>query len=181
MDSQARKKLVIPLLTGLAVLMFGFGFALVPLYDLLCDALGINGKTDQVAMLYDPESVTVDRSRSVSLRLVVVNNEKMLWRMESAKRKLSVHPGQVYQLSYSIENPTDHAMVAQAVPSVTPSSGAQYVKKIQCFCFDSMRLESKEQTEVKVVFYIDPELPSDIESLALSYTLFDVTDTVAVN
>ena len=181
MDLKARKKLVVPLLTGLAVLMFGFGFALVPLYDLLCDTLGINGKTDQAAILYDPKSVTIDTSRSVALRLVVVNNEKMPWRMESVKKKLIIHPGQVYQLSYVIENPTDYAMIAQAVPSVTPSSGAQYVKKIQCFCFDSMKLDGKEQTEAKVVFYIDPELPTDIESLALSYTLFDVTDTVAVN
>lgn len=181
MQPETKKKLVAPSLMAAAVLMFGFGFALVPLYDLMCDAFGINGKTQELTVTYDPSKVQIDTSRTVELRMVVVNNEAMPWKMTSTTKSIDLHPGQVYQLNYQITNPTDNSMTAQAIPSVSPGSSAQYVKKIQCFCFDSMSLEAQEASEVKVVFYIDPEIPDYVHSMVLSYTLFDVTDIVAIN
>ena len=181
MQSETKKKLVVPSLVAAAVLMFGFGFALVPLYDLMCDVLGINGKIQDLAITYDPSNVSIDSSRTIELRMVVVNNEAMPWEMTTSVTSIDVHPGQVYQLSYKVANPTNNSMTAQAIPSVSPGNSAQYLKKIQCFCFNNMSLEAQEESEANVVFYIDPEIPDYVHSMILSYTLFDVTDIVAVN
>ena len=181
MKPETKNKLVVPSLVAASLLMLGFGFALVPLYDLMCDAFGINGKTENLAVTYDPSNVSVDSSRTIELRTVVVNNESMPWKMLSSAKSINIHPGQVYQLSYKIANPTQNSMTAQAIPSVSPGRAARYLKKIQCFCFNNMSLDPQEESEANVVFYIDPEIPDYVRSMVLSYTLFDVTDIVAVN
>jgi len=175
--NRARNRLVFKL--GLVTLaMFGFGYALVPLYDLLCDATGINGKVEVTASEYDPSQQRIDASREVRMRFISVRNEDTPVRIVAKQPSLVVHPGQVYQVDYSITNPTDKEMVIQAVPSVTPGQAADNLKKIQCFCFNNLTLQPREKLDTKVVFYLENELEKDVPSVILSYTVFDITQRV---
>ncbi|QDQ40052.1 cytochrome c oxidase assembly protein [Legionella geestiana] len=166
------------LLLKLAVLvigMFGFGFALVPIYNTLCKTLGINGKTGQQVALEAAHSVKMDAKRQVTVEFVATNNEGVQWTFYPETRKISVHPGEVARLSFYAENRTDHSMVVQAVPNVTPALAAKYLKKTECFCFTQQTLNGHEAMHMPLLFHLDPELPENIRTVTLSYTLFDVT------
>ncbi|EOD81774.1 cytochrome C oxidase assembly protein [Grimontia sp. AD028] len=156
-------------LAGLAVLMFGFAFALVPLYDVFCDITGINGKTSDVAAT---ESNQVDFSRTVTVEFVAYINPGLGWDFVPEVKKLTVHPGETRTIAYRATNNTLVNSVGQAVPSVTPGLAAQYLNKIECFCFNRQPLEAGKDAELPLVFYVDPELPEDISTLTLAYTLF---------
>ena len=173
---KANKKLVL-WFVGLVVLMFGFGFALVPLYDVFCEVTGLNGKTNAEAVsvaAFSPGAV--DTGRDVRLQFTVTKNEQMPWHFASNAVAMTVHPGEVHAVSYYAKNPTDQAMTVQAVPSVSPAEAAAYLKKIVCFCFNSQSLGAHEATDMEVRFYVDNALPKHIETMTLSYTLFDITD-----
>lgn len=166
------------LLLKLAVLvigMFGFGFALVPIYNTLCKTLGINGKIGQQVALEAARSVKMDAKRQVTVEFVATNNEGVQWAFYPETRKVSVHPGEVARLSFYAENRTDHSMVVQAVPNVTPAIAAKYLKKTECFCFTQQTLNGHEAMHMPLLFHLDPELPENIRTVTLSYTLFDVT------
>lgn len=177
MAEQRHKKTVLSLLSG-TLIMFGFGFALVPLYDVFCDITGLNGKVDLVAA--EP-SLVVDNSRQVKLQLVAINNESMPWRFKPEKTSIILSPGEMYQTAYKARNLTDNFMIAQAVPSVSPSEAAPYVQKINCFCFERQPLNAKEIKAMPLVVSIAPELPRHIKTVTLSYTLFDITPEAEVN
>ncbi|WP_415899939.1 cytochrome c oxidase assembly protein [Neptuniibacter sp. QD48_11] len=177
MTEQRHKKTVLSLLSG-TLIMFGFGFALVPLYDVFCDITGLNGKVDLVAA--EP-SLVVDNSRQVKLQLVAINNESMPWRFKPEKTSIILSPGEMYQTAYKAGNLTDNFMIAQAVPSVSPSEAAPYVQKINCFCFERQPLNAKELKAMPLVVSIAPELPKHIKTVTLSYTLFDITPEAEVN
>lgn len=167
----ANRRLVKRLLLS-AVLMFGFGFALVPLYDVFCEVTGLNGKitrTGPVARLQ------VDDSRQVRVRLLGVNNEGMPWRFAPRESLVVVNPGELRQTAFEALNPTDRTMVAQAIPSVSPGEAAQYLHKVNCFCFNAQTLVGGEQVEMPLLFTIDAGLPEHIHSITLSYTLFDIS------
>ncbi|MCP5142255.1 MAG: cytochrome c oxidase assembly protein [Chromatiales bacterium] len=158
---------------GLVVVaMFGFGYLMVPIYDVFCDITGLNGKTsNEVAVA----PVIVDTSRTVTVEFDSTLNEAMQWDFQPDVRKLSVHPGEVKTVTYRVRNRMAQAVDGQAIPSVAPGGAAEYLKKTECFCFTQQTLNAGEEKLMPVTFFVDPELPADIRYLTLSYTFFDVT------
>lgn len=162
-------------LVVVAMAMFAFVFVvMVPLYNVLCDALGINGKTSGEA--YTSVQVVVDESREVTIQFVATNNEGMPWDFGPSVSAMKVHPGAVNDTVFYARNPLPKAMVAQAIPSVSPARAAEYFHKTECFCFNQQPLDGKASAEMPLQFIIDQDLPRDIRTITLSYTIFDVTD-----
>lgn len=154
----------------MTVVMFGFGFALVPLYDVFCDITGLNGKTDgQVEFSKAP---VVDKSRLVTVQFISTLNEEMPWEFRPMVRSVKVHPGEPTVIEYYARNKTQHAMIGQAVPSVSPGLAAPYLQKTECFCFTEQKLEANEEKLMPVRFIISNDLPKNINELTLSYTFF---------
>lgn len=171
-NSTSHKKLVIKLLLGV-VLMFGFGFALVPLYDVFCKITGINGKVDLTPGNYQ---TTTTSDREIKIQFIAVNNESMPWEFKPGDYSMKVMLGKTYQTAYLAKNSTKNYMVAQAVPSVSPAEAAAYLEKVNCFCFNRQPLYAGESREMGLAFNILPEMPEHIKTITLSYTLFDITD-----
>jgi cytochrome c oxidase assembly protein subunit 11 len=174
-------KMVLKLLI-VVVGMFGFGFALVPLYDVLCDALGINGKTSDTAAVY--EAVEIDESRLVTVDFITRINTGMPWEFRTETKQVKVHPGQLNKVDFYVRNPAKTAIVGQAVPSVSPGPAAIYMNKTECFCFEQQTLQAGEEMLMPMQFYVDPQLPDDITYFTVQYTLYNVTasaDVVAMN
>ena len=158
-----------------AVAMLAFvPLVMVPLYNVLCDALGINGKTAGSA--YTAVQAGVDESRRVTVQFVATNNAGMPWEFRPTQTMMHVHPGAANDTVFFARNPLPDAMVAQAIPSVTPSRAAEYFHKTECFCFDRQPLDGRSAAEMPLQFIIDRDLPKDITTITLSYTLFDVTE-----
>ncbi len=168
-------------LTGYLVLsvvaMFGFGFALVPLYDVMCEALGINGKTNTVSAV-QPQGMQPDYSRKVRVEFMSHIKPDMPWQFSPEVRVLEVHPGEVVQTNYIAKNLSGVSLVGQAVPSVSPGMGATYFNKMECFCFNQQPLDGHKSAEMGLIFYIEPDIPESIHTLTLSYTLFNITNEV---
>lgn len=161
-------------LVAVAVAMFAFVFVvMVPLYNVLCDALGINGKTAGEA--YTAVQAGVDESREITVQFVATNNNGMPWEFRPAQTMMTVHPGASNATVFHARNPLPEAMVAQAIPSVSPSRAAEYFHKTECFCFDRQPLDGRSSADMALQFIIDRDLPADISTITLSYTLFDVT------
>ena len=161
-------------LVMVAVAMFAFVFVvMVPLYNVLCDALGINGKTS--GEVYTAVQAGVDESREITIQFIATNNDGMPWEFRPSTTMMHVNPGASNDTVFLARNPMPQAMVAQAIPSVSPSRAAEYFHKTECFCFNQQPLDGRTSTEMPLQFIIDRELPSDIKTITLSYTLFDVT------
>ncbi|MFV8818936.1 cytochrome c oxidase assembly protein [Haliea sp. E17] len=162
-------------LVAVAVCMFAFVFVvMVPLYNVLCDALGINGKPSGEA--YTSVQAGIDDSRTVTVQFIARNNDGMLWEFEPSVTAMKVHPGASNETVFFAFNPLPEAMVGQAIPSISPSRAAEYFHKTECFCFHQQPLEAKTSAELPLQFIVDQALPADIRTITLSYTLFDVTD-----
>ena len=162
-------------LVAVAVAMFAFVFVvMVPLYNVLCDALGINGKTSGEA--YTAVPAAIDESRLVTVQFVATNNEGMPWDFGPSTTAMKVHPGAVNDTVFHARNPLPRAMVAQAIPSISPARAAEYFHKTECFCFNQQPLDGESAAEMPLQFIVDQELPRDIKTITLSYTIFDVTD-----
>ena len=162
-------------LVVVAVAMFAFVFVvMVPLYNVLCDALGINGKTTGQA--YTSVPAVVDESRTVTIQFVATNNESMPWEFGPSTTAMKVHPGAVNDTVFHARNPMPQAMVAQAIPSVSPARAAEFFHKTECFCFNQQPLDGKTAADMPLQFIIDQDLPRDIKTITLSYTIFDVTE-----
>ncbi|EJI84444.1 MULTISPECIES: cytochrome c oxidase assembly protein [Alishewanella] len=169
---QLHRTLVSKLLL-VTVLMFGFGFALVPLYDVFCEVTGINGKTSNVPATVLADGI--DTSREVTIEFLARPNKDMPWIFKPEIRRLTVHPGEVHVMNYLAENPTGRMIVGQAVPSVSPGQAALYLHKIECFCFTQQQLAAGNKMLMPVQFYVDPALPAQFSTITLNYTLYDVT------
>ncbi|MDM3884086.1 cytochrome c oxidase assembly protein [Pseudomonas sp. BCRC 81390] len=170
MNGLSLRRLVLRLLM-LTVVMFAFGFALVPIYDVMCKAFGINGKTGgqyEGSQLADP-------TRSVRVQFLSTNAGDMVWDFYSTADQLEVNPGAVNQMIFVAHNPTDRPMSAQAIPSITPAEAAVYFHKTECFCFTQQVLQPGERIEMPVRFIVDRDLPASVKHLTLAYTLFDIT------
>jgi len=163
------------LLTAIVIGMFGFAFALVPIYNTLCKTLGINGKTNPKAIAYDVSKAKIEK-REVLVEFIATNNGGVPWKFYPKVNKLKVHPGEIARLAFYAENTTDHTMVVQAIPSVTPGIAAKYLKKTECFCFTQQTLNGHEGMDMPLLFHLDPDLPNNVKTITLSYTLFDVSD-----
>jgi len=175
-DSGSRKSLTIQLL-ALAVGMFAFGFLLVPLYDAFCEVTGFGGRTNEVAAT--DVMIAIDETREVKLEFVTTVNSYAPWEFRAAEAGMTIHPGGLYEATFYARNLTDKHKVAQAVPSVAPARAARDFRKLDCFCFTQQEFAPNEEKEMLVRFIIDSDLPDFIDTITLSYTLFDtarVTD-----
>lgn len=155
-----------------AVGMFGFGFALVPLYNVFCEVTGLNGKTGRIAAA-DVQQSRVDPERLVTVEFMATTNEGLPWEFAPLVRKLKVHPGEINQVSYYAKNLSGRTVVGQAVPSLAPGIAAKYMNKTECFCFTRQTLAPQEAREMPVRFVVDRDLPREIGTVTLSYTFFD--------
>jgi len=171
--ANANRKLIGWLIAA-AIGMFGFGFALVPLYDVLCEQLGINGKTQSTASSYEP--VTIDRNRTITVEFMSQIQSDMPWEFKPEVTRMRVHPGELVRTNFKAKNLSINDVVGQAIPSVSPGQGAAYFNKTECFCFNQQRLSAKASAELPLIFYVDPDLPDSITTLTLSYTLYNITD-----
>ncbi|MEZ5570648.1 MAG: cytochrome c oxidase assembly protein [Halioglobus sp.] len=162
-------------LVAVAMLMFAFVFVvMVPLYNVLCDALGINGKTNGQA--YTSAQSGVDESRTVTIQFVATKNDGMPWAFSPSHTMMEVHPGAVNDTVFLARNPLPKAMVAQAIPSISPARAVEYFHKTECFCFRQQPLDGETSAELPLQFIVDRDLPRDIGTITLSYTIFDVTE-----
>jgi cytochrome c oxidase assembly protein subunit 11 len=158
-----------------AVAMFAFVFVvMVPLYNVLCDALGINGKTS--GERYRAVQIQVDESRLVTVQFVTTNNEGMPWDFAPTTTMMKVNPGAVNDTVFYARNPLPQNMVAQAIPSISPARAVEFFHKTECFCFNQQPLDGLQSAEMPLQFIVDQDLPRDIKTITLSYTIFDVTD-----
>ncbi len=159
----------------LACAMFGFGYLMVPLYDIICDITGLNGKTGRVSVTAGLE-VPVAQDREITVEFVASINQSGSWIFEPQVKTMTVKPGQLYHASYYAENLSSHAVVAQATPSVTPFAAAKYFNKTECFCFTRQAFEAqgspKASKDMPLTFIIDPDIPINVDRVTLSYTFF---------
>lgn len=172
-NKKIRKQLMIML--AIVVGMFGFCYALVPIYNVFCQVTGLNGKTSNEAQ---KNLFKVDKSRTVTIELLATLNESLTvgsGEFTAKTKKYTLHPGETITTSYWVKNLTHEPKVVQAIPSVTPGLAARHIKKIECFCFQKQPLNAQEGKEMPLVFTIDPALPTNVKTITLAYTLFDVT------
>lgn len=161
-----------------AGLMFGFGYALVPVYKAICTALGINVLTlaEQNAAGHrakaPPPNSQIDRARTITVEFDA--NARGPWEFKPAVRSLEVHPGELVTVMYEFQNVQNRTMAAQAIPSYAPKQATSHFNKLECFCFSEYTLKPGERKQWPVVFYIDPKLPRDVRTITLSYTFFEV-------
>jgi cytochrome c oxidase assembly protein subunit 11 len=155
--------------------MFAFGFALIPLYGLVCDLTGFSGST---SMLVNPADVREqpDASRVVTVEFTTTVNGGAPWTFVAQTPRLQVHPGQLYTVNFIARNGRDQAVVAQATPNILPRDATKYLKKTECFCFRQQSFAAGEEKVMPVRFMLDRELPAGVETVTLSYTFFDATE-----
>ncbi len=168
---------LVAILFSIVLGMFGFGFALVPIYNSLCKTLGINGKINGQAEAFDATTTTMQQ-REIEVEFVATNSGGVPWAFYPKVTKLKVHPGEIAKLAFYAENKTDNTMTVQAIPSVTPGIAAKYIKKTECFCFTQQTLNGHEAMNMPLLFHLDADLPQQVKTITLAYALFDVTDRV---
>jgi cytochrome c oxidase assembly protein subunit 11 len=167
--SAAENKKLSRRLAIVAVGMFGFAFALVPFYNQICAALGINS----IEQATEVVNTQVDRSRTVTIEFDS-NAHNMPWRFKPLVKHMQVHPGELAHVEYEIVNVREAPVTGQAVPSYGPQRAGEYFQKVECFCFTQQTLAPGETRRMPVVFVVDPKLPKDVNTIALSYTFFEV-------
>ncbi len=173
MSLRQRQRRHTGLLLLLAAGMYGFAFALVPLYEVFCELTGLNGKTAgraQSLVLEEKAAEAIDRTVTIQFLAQVGNG--MPWEFRPMERQMRVQTGQSYTTHFYVRNRASEAVTGQAVPSVSPGVAALHLHKTECFCFTQQRLEAGETMEMPVTFIVDNELPEDIQTFSLSYTLF---------
>lgn len=160
-------------LVVVSALMFGFGWALVPIYRKICEVTGVNLLTGK-----DPASEAKLRNTQVDMsREVVVEfdaNRQGPWRFKPRVNHMTVHPGELVTVEYDLVNLEDRSMAGQAIPSYAPMQASRYFNKVECFCFQQQTLAAGESRQFPVVFFLDPQLPKDVTQITLSYTFFEV-------
>jgi len=160
-------------LAMIPVLMFGFGFALVPLYDVFCDITGLNGKTGRIQAA-EIDASQVDTSRTIEVRFLANTNTGLPWSFEPLVKKMEVHPGQVYEAVFRVRSASAVKTLGQAVPSVSPGLAAQHFNKTECFCFTQQELQARETRDMPLRFVVGTGISEDIEEITLSYTFFSL-------
>lgn len=159
------------------VVMFGFGFALVPFYEKICEIAGINNllQADTLAA-----NTQVDTSRWVTVELDA-NTRGLPWQFRPLQSSLRVHPGELVQVMYEVRNNSDKEINGQAIPSYSPQLLAKHLKKLECFCFSKQVLKPNETRQMPVQFMIEPGLPIDYNTVTISYTFFELGNSSAAN
>ena len=170
---KSHKRLTLILVCGV-LFMFGFCYMLVPLYKLICQKEGINGGAVASATVMS-SSMKVDRSRVINVTFSTTLHNGIKFKFMPLQRHLQIHPGERKLIYFYAENQTGHDITVQAVPSITPSDAARFLKKTECFCFTQQYFFNKEKADMPVYFFIEPAVSKDIKEVTLSYTLFDAT------
>jgi len=162
--------------------MFGFGYALIPIYKHICELTGINilslselavpGGASGGKNVRLPDNTQVDTSRTITVEFDA--NVRSLWDFKPAQRSMQVHPGQLNTVMYEFQNVQNRRMAAQAIPSYAPQQAAPYFNKLECFCFNQYTLDAGEKKQWPVAFVIDPKISRDVKTITLSYTFFEV-------
>lgn len=175
MEEQTEVRVLTGKLLLMAVAMFGFGFLLVPLYDVFCEITGLNGKTDASAQVV---AEAPDFERLVTVEFTGIVNQGGPWEFRPEVTRMQVHPGKLYATTFYARNLADDKIAGQAVPSVSPGQAAAYFRKTECFCFTRQDFEGGESKNMPLRFVLDPDLPQHVETVTLAYTMF-ATQTVA--
>ncbi|HTT38471.1 MAG TPA: cytochrome c oxidase assembly protein [Burkholderiales bacterium] len=170
MNGKPENRVLLVKLVVVAGVMFGFGFALAPFYNKLCEAVGLN----QIQSADAPVNTQVDRTRVVTLQFDSNLRDDLPWTFRPLTKSLQVHPGELVHVLYEVKNASDQPVMGQAIPSYGPQLAAQYVKKLECFCFTRQQLQAHETRSMAVVFVLTPNLPQDVHTVTLSYTFFKV-------
>lgn len=173
---QANKRLARKLFI-VAAAMFGFGYLLAPMYDVLCKVTGLNGKTGRIEATVAAAS-QVDTSRVVTIEFTASTQSGLPWEFRPVTKRLELHPGQTAEVKYYARNLAREPITGQAIPSVSPGASAGHFKKIECFCFTQQTLQPGEAREMPVRFYVDPELDRDVNTITLAYAFFN-TDSAS--
>jgi cytochrome c oxidase assembly protein subunit 11 len=159
-------------LAFVALFFTGFGFAMVPLYDVICKLTGLNGKTNAVAVVPN-KNTQIDFSRTVNVEFLSQSMPGVGLSFKPEAFAIRVHPGEISRMNYVITNTTSKVFVGQAIPSVTPAVAAQYFEKLQCFCFDQQTFQPGETRTMPVVFVVNPDMSRDLGTVTLSYAFFE--------
>lgn len=163
-----RRLLII--LISVVIGMLAFGFAMVPLYTVMCKAWGINGKIEQAKNI---GSAIVDNSRLVTVEFIATANENLPWDFYPLVKKVNLHPGENIVINYFAKNNSTKTMTVQAIPSVSPGLAAKFLKKTECFCFTQQTFKAGEGRNMPVLFHVDATLPKNVHTITLSYSMFD--------
>ena len=164
-QSRAAKLFIIP------VAMFGFGYLMVPIYDVFCDITGLNGKTGVITQAAASRQVVAE-DRQIKVEFMSSINETGPWEFSADQPSMMVNPGRSYTTSYTAKNMLNTGVISQSIPSVAPSKVAEYFNKTECFCFTEQVFKANEQRSMPLTFIIDPDVPEDVDTVTLSYTLF---------
>jgi cytochrome c oxidase assembly protein subunit 11 len=159
-------------LVVMAVMMFGFGYALIPVYKQICELTGVNLLTQKDATVERPANTQVDTTRTITIEFDA--NAQGPWRFRPTVSSMQVHPGEMAQVVYEVVNTQSRSIDAQAIPSYAPQQASAHFKKVECFCFQQQTLKANEAKQMPVLFYIDPALPRDVKTITLSYTFFEI-------
>lgn len=155
-----------------SVFFTGFGFAMVPLYDMICRLTGLNGRTNTAALAFD-KNTQVDTSRWVTVEFLSHSMPGVGLALKPERFSMTVHPGAIVHTSYTARNDTNRVLIGQAIPSVTPAIAAPHLQKFECFCFNQQTFQPGEERIMPVVFVVNPELSDKLGTITLSYTFFD--------
>ncbi len=167
---KSNKKLIIYLIIAVLA-MFGFGFAMVPLYNTFCKITGLNGKT---AGRYQVDyAIEVDTSRTIKIQFITNLNQGMPWEFRPTVKSLIIHPGEIKQAAFYVKNLSDKPIIGRAIPSISPGLAASYMHKTECFCFNEQLLQPGESKVLPLMFFLDKNFPKEYGEMTLSYTLFD--------
>ena len=168
-------RLIVSLLTVVA-LSFGFGFALVPLYDVFCEITGFGGRTNAQTVSVEEAP---DLDREIRVEFVTTLNSYAQFEFDADVPSMTVNPGKMYYATFTAKNLTGRDTIAQAIPSVSPNAAASHFIKIECFCFESQEFAADEQRPLPLQFYVDPDLPEYVDTVTLQYTFYDNVRTTA--
>lgn len=171
-DLEQKNKKTVRVLLFLVLVMFLFAVALIPLYDILCEITGINGKTKQNSSILNYE---VDTQRDITLEFITSAGAGTALAFQADQYEVKIHPGEVVTMGFTATNKTDKRMFAKANPSVTPGPSVAYVKNTECFCFDTQVFEAGETKHLEVQLVINPALPDHYKRLTFGLTFFDTT------
>jgi cytochrome c oxidase assembly protein subunit 11 len=167
LNRQMMKKLLV-----VAAVMFGFGYALVPVYKQICQLTGVNVLEQKDGTVTAPVNSQIDKSRTITVEFD--SNSAGTLRFRPIVNSLQVHPGEMAQVMYEVVNAKPVTIEAQAIPSYAPQAAGPFFKKVECFCFTQQTLKAHEARQMPVVFFIDPGLPKEITTITLSYTFFEI-------
>ena len=163
-----------PLLTKLfliPIFMFGFGYLMVPLYDVFCEVTGLNGKTGAISEA-QASQMTPDLTREIKVQFTSNINQNGPWEFRPAQASIMVHPGKPYTTTFFAKNLQNKPVVSQSIPSVNPTKVAAHFDKMECFCFTEQKFEALEEREMPVTFVVGTAVPDEVDTITLAYTLF---------